>query len=140
MANTMQVGIVSAEEEIFSGEATMLVVSAAAGDVGIAPGHAAFISPIKAGDVAIIDESGEEQHIYVSGGMLEVQPYEVTVLADTAVRGGDLDEAEAEEARARAEELVKEKQGTPDYAAAAAELAEASARLSVLKKIRNAAK
>lgn len=137
MANTMQVDIVSAEEEIFSGEATMLVVSAAAGDVGIAPGHAPFMSPIKAGDVAVFTE-GEEQHVYVSGGMLEVQPHVVTVLADTAIRGGDLDETEAEEARARAEELVKEKQGTPDYAAAAAELAEASARLSVLKKIKNA--
>jgi F-type H+-transporting ATPase subunit epsilon len=139
MANTMQVDIVSAEEEVFSGEATMLIVSAAAGDVGIAPGHAAFISPIKPGDIAI-HANGEEQHIYVSGGMVEVQPHVVTVLADTAIRGGDLDESEAEEARARAEELVKEKQGTPDYAAAAAELAEASARLTVLKKIKNATK
>ena len=139
MANTMQVDIVSAEEEIFSGEATMLVVSAAAGDVGIAPGHAAFMSPIKAGDIAI-HADGTEEHIYVSGGMLEVQPHVVTVLADTAIRGGDLDETEAEEARARAEEQMKESAGTPDYAAAAAELAEASARLSVLKKIKNAAR
>ena len=100
MANTMQVDIVSAEEEIFSGEATMLIVSAAAGDVGIAPGHAAFMSPIKAGDIAIHIDGSEEQHIYVSGGMLEVQPHMVTVLADTAIRGGDLDETEAEEARA----------------------------------------
>jgi len=138
MANTMQVDIVSAEEEIFSGEATMLIVSAAAGDVGIAPGHAAFMSPIKAGDIAIHTDGSEEQHIYVSGGMLEVQPHMVTVLADTAIRGGDLDETEAEEARARAEEQMKESAGTPDYAAAAAELAEASARLSVLKKLKNA--
>ncbi len=136
MANTMQVDIVSAEEAVFSGEATMLVVSAAAGDVGIAPGHAAFISPIKPGDIAIHTE-GEEQHIYVSGGIVEVQPHVVTVLADTAIRGGDLDEAEAEAARARAEEQMKDAVGTPDYAAAAAELAEASARLSVLKKIRD---
>ena len=136
MANTMQVDIVSAEEAVFSGEATMLVVSAAAGDVGIAPGHAAFISPIKPGDIAIHTES-EEQHIYVSGGIVEVQPHVVTVLADTAIRGGDLDEAEAEAARARAEEQMKDAVGTPDYAAAAAELAEASARLSVLKKIRD---
>ena len=135
----MQVDIVSAEEEIFSGEATMLVVSAAAGDVGIAPGHAAFMSPIKAGDIAI-HVDGSEEHIYVSGGMLEVQPHIVTVLADTAIRGGDLDETEAEEARARAEERMKESAGTPNYAAAAAELAEASARLSVLKKIKNAAR
>ena len=139
MDNTMQVDIVSAEEEIFSGEATMLVVSAAAGDVGIAPGHAAFMSPIKAGDIAI-HVDGSEEHIYVSGGMLEVQPHIVTVLADTAIRGGDLDETEAEEARARAEEQMKESAGTPNYAAAAAELAEASARLSVLKKIKNAAR
>ena len=134
--------IVSAEEEISSGEATMLVVSAAAGDVGdvgIAPGHAAFMSPIKAGDIAI-HVDGSEEHIYVSGGMLEVQPHIVTVLADTAIRGGDLDETEAEEARARAEEQMKESAGTPDYAAAAADLAEASARLSVLKKIRNSAR
>jgi len=136
VANTMQVDIVSAEEAVFSGEATMLVVSAAAGDVGIAPGHAAFISPIKPGDIAIHTE-GEEQHIYVSGGIVEVQPHVVTVLADTAIRGGDLDEAEAEAARARAEEQMKDAVGTPDYAAAAAELAEASARLSVLKKIRD---
>jgi len=139
MANTMQVDIVSAEEEIFSGEATMLVVSAAAGDVGIAPGHAAFMSPIKAGDIAV-HVDGSEEHIYVSGGMLEVQPHVVTVLADTAIRGGDLDETEAEEARARAEEQMKDAAGTPDYAAAAAELAEASARLAVLKKIKNAAR
>ena len=117
----------------------MLVVSAAAGDVGIAPGHAAFMSPIKAGDIAI-HVDGSEEHIYVSGGMLEVQPHIVTVLADTAIRGGDLDETEAEEARARAEEQMKESAGTPDYAAAAADLAEASARLSVLKKIRNSAR
>jgi F-type H+-transporting ATPase subunit epsilon len=140
MANTIQVEIVSAEEAIFSGNATMVVVSAAAGEVGIAPGHAAFISPIKAGEVTVHSEDGEKHHIYVSGGLLEVQPYEATVLADTAIRGGDLDEAEAEEARARAQELLNEKQGTPDYAAAAAELAEASARLSVLKKIKNASK
>ena len=139
MANTMQVDIVSAEEEIFSGEATMLVVSAAAGDVGIAPGHAAFMSPIKAGDIARHADDTEE-HIYVSGGMLEVQPHVVTVLADTAIRGGELDETEAEEARARAEEQMKESAGTPDYAAAAAELAEASDRLSVLKKIKNASR
>jgi len=136
MANTMQVDIVSAEAEVFSGEATMLVVSAAAGDVGIAPGHAAFISPIKPGDIAIHTEGGEEQHIYVSGGIVEVQPHVVTVLADTAVRGGDLDEAEAEEARRSAEEQMKEAAGTPDYAAAAQQLAEASARLSVLKKLK----
>lgn len=136
MANTMQVDIVSAEEAVFSGEATMLIVSAAAGDVGIAPGHAAFISPIKPGDIAIHTE-GEEQHIYVSGGIVEVQPHVVTVLADTAIRGGDLDESEAEAARARAEEQMKDAVGTPDYAAAAAELAEASARLSVLKKLRD---
>ena len=118
----------------------MLVVSAAAGDVGIAPGHAAFMSPIKAGDIAI-HVDGSEEYIYVSGGMLEVQPHIVTVLADTAIRGGDLDETEAEEARARAEEQMKEPAGTPDYAAAAAaDLAEASARLSVLKKIRNSAR
>jgi len=139
MANTMQVDIVSAEEEIFSGDAEMLIVSAQMGDVGVAPGHAPFISKIKPGEIALRVE-GEEQHFYVSGGMLEVQPHVVTVLADTAIRAKDLDEAEATAAKERAEELLKEKQGTPDYAAAAAELAEASARLMVLKKIRNATK
>jgi len=116
MANTIQVDIVSVEEEIFSGEAEMLVVSAEMGEVGIAPGHAPFITGIKPGDIAI-HSGGTAEHIYVSGGMLEVQPYMITVLADTAIRGADLDEAEAESARAKAEELLKEKQGTPDYAA-----------------------
>jgi len=139
VANTMQVDIVSAEEAIFSGEATMVIVSAAAGDIGIAPGHAAFISPIKPGEVAVYGE-GEEQHIYVSGGMVEVQPHVVTVLADTAIRGGDLDAAEAEEARRRAEEDLKQAEGTPDYAAVAQQLAEASARVAVLKKIRDVGK
>jgi len=136
MANTMQVDIVSAEEEIFSGDAKLLVVSAEMGDVGIAPGHAPFISKIKPGEITLRVE-GDEQHFYVSGGMLEVQPHIVTVLADTAIRADDLDEAEAQQAKERAEESLKEKQGTPDYAAAAAELAEASARLMVLKKMRN---
>lgn len=136
MANTMQVDIVSAEEEIFSGDVEMLVVSAQMGDIGIAPGHAPFISGIKPGEISL--RSGDDQQFfYVSGGMIEVQPFMVTVLADTAIRAGDLDEAEAEEARQRAEEALKEKQGTPDYGRAAAELAEASARLSVLKKLRN---
>jgi F-type H+-transporting ATPase subunit epsilon len=136
MANTMQVDIVSAEEEIFSGDASLLVVSAEMGDVGIAPGHAPFISKIKPGEITLRVET-DEQHFYVSGGMLEVQPHIVTVLADTAIRADDLDEAEAQQAKERAEEMLKEKQGTPDYAAAAAELAEASARLMVLKKMRN---
>ncbi len=136
MANTMQVDIVSAEQEIFSGDAKLLVVSAEMGDVGIAPGHAPFISKIKPGEITLRVEN-EEQHFYVSGGMLEVQPHVVTVLADTAIRADDLDEAEAQQAKERAEESLKEKQGTPDYAAAAAELAEASARLMVLKKMRN---
>ena len=135
MANTMQVDIVSAEEEIFSGEAQMLVVSAEMGDVGIAPGHAPFISGIKPGEITLSTE-GDEQHFYVSGGMLEAQPHIVTVLADTAIRANDLDESEAEEARQRAEEQMKDAAGTPDYAAAAAQLAEASARLSVLKKLK----
>ena len=137
MAKVIQVDIVSAEEAIFSGEADMLVVSAEMGEVGIAPGHAPFITGIKPGDVAV-HVDGEAQHFFVSGGMLEVQPHVITVLADTVIRGDDLDESEAEEARKRAEEHVKESQGTPDYAAAAASLAEASARLGVLKKMRKA--
>lgn len=136
MAKVIQVDIVSAEEEIFSGEAEMLVVSAEMGEVGIAPGHAPFITGIKPGDVAV-HNAGEAQHFFVSGGLLEVQPHVITVLADTVVRGGDLDESEAEEARKRAEEQVKDAQGTPDYAAAAAQLAEASARLAVIKKMRS---
>ena len=136
---TVQVDIVSAEEEIFSGEAEMLVVSAEMGEVGIAPGHAPFITGIQPGAVAIHNE-GNIEHIFVSGGMLEVQPHVITVLADTAVRGGDLDEAAAQEAQQRAEEQLKETAGTPDYAAAAASLAEASARLTVLKKMRSVGK
>jgi len=134
MASTIHVDIVSAEAEIFSGEAEMLIASAEMGDVGIAPGHAPFISRIRPGEVTIRLAGQSDELIYVSGGVLEVQPHVVTVLADTAVRAADLDEAEAIRAKERAEELLQDRQADIEYAEAQAELAEAVAQLQVIHK------
>lgn len=136
MASTIHVDIVSAEAEIYSGEAEMLIASAEAGDVGIAPGHAPFVSRIRPGEVVVKIPGQGEELIYVSGGVLEVQPHVATVLADTAVRAGDLDEAEAIRAKERAEELLNDKQGSMEYAQAQAELAEAVAQLQVIRKLK----
>ncbi len=138
MAATIQVEIVSAEEEIFSGEAEMVVASAELGEVGIAPGHTPLITRIRPGEVRVklVDEV-EDLAIYVSGGILEVQPHMITILSDTAVRVADLDEAAAEKARAEAEAaLAGSTPGEIDYAAVQAQLAEASAQLQLIKKLR----
>lgn len=132
---TINVEIVSAEREIFSGEASMVVAAAEAGDVGIAAGHAAFISRLRAGEIRILQDGGDEDSIFVTGGVLEVQPTQVTVLADTAERNDEMDEAQAEEARRRAEEMMASG-GDIDLAEAQVQLVQANARLNYIKKIR----
>ena len=136
MAMTTHVNIVSAEEEIFSGSAEMVFAPAAMGEVGIAPRHTPMLTPLKAGEVRVQNEGKEEQFFYVSGGMLEVQPHVVTVLADTAVRAHDLDEAAAIEAKQRAEASLKDNAGKMDYAKAQSELAEAVAQLRTIESLR----
>lgn len=137
MAMTMHVDVVSAEEEIFSGPATMLFAPGVMGDLGIMPRHAPLLTRIKPGEVRIqTPESDEEQVIYVSGGMLEIQPQAVTVLADTATRAHDIDEAAAIEAKERAEKLLEDQKDDVDYAAASAELAEAMAQLQAISRLK----
>lgn len=136
MAMTMHVDIVSAEEEIFSGTANMVFAPAEMGEVGILPRHAPLIARLKPGEVRVRIEGQEDQYFFVSGGLLEVQPHVVTVLADTAVRARDLDEAQALEAKRRAEEALKNRQSEFEEAKALAELAEAAAQLRLLEKVR----
>jgi len=133
---TMQVEIVSAEEEIFSGEAEMVIAPAEMGDVGIMPRHTPLITRLRPGEVKLQTGGQEDQFYFVSGGILEVQPHVVTVLADTAFRAKDLDEAQAQEAKRRAEEALADKQSDIDYATAQARLAEAAAQLRMLEDIR----
>jgi F-type H+-transporting ATPase subunit epsilon len=135
MASTIHVDIVSAEGEIFSGEAEMVFVPAKEGELGIAPRHAPLLTLIKAGEVRI--KNGEtEQSIFVGGGALEIQPRKVTILADTALRAKDLDEAAALEAKRRAEEALAQKTDKIDQARALSELAQAAAQLKMLEKLR----
>ncbi len=137
MAMTIHVDVVSAEQAIFSGLAEVVIVPALMGEVGIYPRHAPMITRIKPGSVRIrIPDQPDEELIYVSGGMLEVQPSVVTILADTAMRGADLDEAKALEAKARAEEAMKDKSSEMDYAKAQAELAESIAQIAAIEKLR----
>jgi F-type H+-transporting ATPase subunit epsilon len=132
----MQVEVVSAEHEIFSGEATMLIATAGSGELGIYPQHTPLLTNLKAGDVRIQTEDGEEQVIYVSGGILEVTPKKVTVLSDTAIRADDLDEAVALEAQRKAEQAMKDTSADINYAQAKADLARAAAQLQALKKMK----
>jgi F-type H+-transporting ATPase subunit epsilon len=133
---TLHVEIVSAEAEIFSGTATMVFAPAEMGEVGIAPRHTPLLTRLKPGEVRVQAQGGEEQSFFVSGGMLEVQPHVVTVLADTAIRAHDLDEAQALEAKGRAEKLLADKSADIDYAKAQAELAESMAQLAVIRQLR----
>ena len=134
--STIQVEIVSAEKEIFSGVAKSVVASAEMGEVGIYPKHTPLITRLKPGEVKLETESGEELDFFVSGGILEVQPHVVTILADTAMRGADLDEAKALEAKRRAEEALADKQADMDAAKALAELAAAAAQLRMIENLR----
>lgn len=136
MAMTIHVDVVSAEELLFSGLAEVVVVPGAMGELGIYPRHAPLLTHIKAGSVRIKKPNEGEELIYVSGGMLEVQPSVVTVLADTAIRGADLDEARALEAKRAAEEAMKNKASDVDYALAQAELLEAAAQLRAIQQLR----
>jgi F-type H+-transporting ATPase subunit epsilon len=137
MAMTVHVDVVSAEASIFSGLAEMVVVLGEMGELGIYPGHTALMTRIKPGSVRIKRPDLEQQElIYVSGGMLEIQPGVVTILADTAIRGGDLDEVRAQQAKQDAEEAMKNRISDMDYAQAQAELAEAIAQLAVIKQLR----
>ena len=133
---TFHVDIVSVGELIYSGPAEFLVAPAEMGEVGIYPQHAPMLTRIKPGAVRIKVPLQEEELIYVSGGMLEVQPDVVTILADTAVRGADLDEAKAMEAKKRAEEAIKDRPSTIDYARAQAELSEAVAQLAAIERLK----
>jgi F-type H+-transporting ATPase subunit epsilon len=136
MAMTMHVDIVSAEAEIFSGRATALFAPAIMGDVGILPSHTPFLTSIKPGEVKVVIEDQEDEFFYVSGGMLEVQPSGVTILADTALRAADIDEAAALQAKEKAEKALEDQKGEVNYAQAAAELAQAAAQLQALQNIK----
>lgn len=137
MAMTIHVDVVSAEHSIFSGLAEFVAAPAAMGEVGIYPRHAPLISRLRPGAVRVkVPDQADEEVIFVSGGVLEVQPGVVTVLADTAIRGHDIDEAKAQAAKQAAEEAMKDKTSEVDYALAQAELAEAVAQLQTIQKIR----
>ena len=136
MAMTIHVDIVSAEGEIHSGVAAMVYAPAEMGEVGISPLHSPMITRLAPGDVRVESEAGAMEHYYVSGGMLEVQPHVVTILADTAIRARDLDEAAALEAKRRAEDALAGQTAEFEYAKAQAELAEAVAQLRAIKNLR----
>ena len=136
MSIVFHLDIVSAEESIYSGPVEFLVAPAQMGEVGIYPRHTPLLTRIKAGMVRIKAQLKDEELVYVSGGLLEVQPDVVTILADTAVRSHDLDEAKALEAKRVAEETMKNKQSELDYARAQAELIEAMAQLAAIEKLR----
>ena len=136
MAETIHVDIVSAEGEIFSGPAKLVFLPAAEGEIGVAPRHAPLLTLLKAGEVRVQPVEGAEQSFYVGGGALEVQPTKVTVLADTALRAADLDEAAAMAARQRAEEALAGKIDRIEQAEALAELARAAAQLKLIQRLR----
>ena len=137
MAMTMHLNIVSAEEEIFSGTVEAVFVPLLSGEVGIYPRHTPLIGEIKPGEIIVrSDEGKNEQHFFVSGGILEVQPHVVTVLSDTAIRAKDLDESVALEAKRQAEEAMQGQKADMDFAMAQAELAEAVAQLNMIRKLR----
>ncbi len=133
---TIKVDVVSAEEQIFSGMAKFVALPGEAGELGILPGHTPLITRIRPGAVRIEAENGQEEFVFVAGGILEVQPGAVTVLADTAIRGKDLDEAKAEQARKHAEEAMQNSGSNIEYATAQAELAYATAQLAAIARLR----
>src|SRR6476619_1518173 len=136
--DTIHVSVVSAEEEIFDGEAEFVALPGESGELGIYPMHTPLITRIRPGAVRIVvPGQTEEEFVFVAGGILEVQPKGVTVLADTAIRGADLDEAKAQEAKRPAEELMLNKESAIDYAKAQAELAAAIAQLAAIAKLRS---
>lgn len=136
MAMTVHVDIVCAEGAIHSGQAAMVFAPGEMGELGIAPRHSPLVTRLKPGDVRVQEASGEMRHFYVSGGMLEVQPNLVTVLADTAIRAENIDEAKAQEAKRRAEDALAGQTASFEYAKAQAELAEAVAQLRAIERLR----
>ncbi|MBL8475858.1 F0F1 ATP synthase subunit epsilon [Methyloversatilis sp.] len=137
MSKTVHVDVVSAEEKIFSGLAEFVVLPGESGELGILPGHTPLITRIRPGEVRIkLPNQDAEEFVFVAGGLLEVQPGLVTVLADTAIRGSDLDEAKALDAKRQAEEALSNRNASMDYAAAQAELASAVAQLAAIQKLR----
>ncbi len=136
MSNTIHVDIVSAEHEIYSGEAEMVFAPAELGEVGIAPGHTPLVTKMGPGEVRVKDTEGNESAFYVSGGMIEIQPKVVTVLSDTAQRAEDLDEAAILKAKEEAENAFNDKTDAIDYAKARAQLAETAAQLQTLQRLR----
>lgn len=140
MAMTIHVDIVSAEKEIYSGLVEAVFASAVMGEVGIYPRHTPMLTRLKPGEVRVLLSNGNEEQFYVSGGMLEVQPHVVTVLADTAMRADDVDEAAALEAKADAERALKDTDAKVDYAEAQSKLAEAMAQLRSIERLRKTGK
>jgi len=136
MAMTTHVDIVSAEQAIWSGKATMVFAPGIMGELGIAPRHTPLLTKLKAGEVRVRGENGEDESFFITGGILEIQPHVVTVLSDTAVRAGDLDEAAAIEAKQRAEEAMQNRSSEMDFAKAKAELMEAAAMVETIKKLK----
>lgn len=134
--STIHVDVVSAEESIFSGEAKFVALPGEAGELGILPGHIPLITRIKPGAVRIEKADGGEEFVFVAGGILEVQPDSITVLSDTAIRGKDLDEAKASDARKQAEEALKNAKSDVDLAKATSELAVMAAQIAALRKYR----
>lgn len=133
MAMTYHLYVVSAEQEIFSGLVQKIQVTGSEGEMGIYPGHAPLLTAIKPGMVRIVKQHGEEEYIYLSGGVLEVQPNSVTVLSDTAIRGQNLDEARALESKRKAEDHIRNSHGDVDFSQASAELSKAIAKLRVIE-------
>ncbi len=133
---TIKVEIVSAEEQVFSGQAKFVALPGISGELGVLPGHAPLITRIRPGAVRVELEEGKEELVFVAGGFLEIQPDVITVLADTAIRGQDLDEAKAEQARRQAEEMLQNVTSDLEYATAQAELATAAAQLAAIRRLR----
>ncbi|MGY6587687.1 MAG: F0F1 ATP synthase subunit epsilon [Wenzhouxiangella sp.] len=140
MASTIHCDIVSAEAEIFSGDAKMVIVPGEQGDLGIAPRHAPLLTRLRPGQVRVIRPDGEEEFYYISGGMLEIQPHVVSVLSDTAQRAGDLDEAAAVKAKEEAEKALADRSAGMEVAQAQAQLAQAMAQLAALERFRKQVK
>lgn len=136
MAKTIQCDIVSAQDEIWSGKAAQVFATGVAGELGIYPRHTPLITQLKPGPVRVVDEAGEEQFFFCGGGIIEVQPHIVTVLADTAMRGEDIDATAAQKAREEAEREIADRTGEMEVAQAQAKLAEAIAQLQALERLR----
>ncbi|PXX96565.1 F0F1 ATP synthase subunit epsilon [Halomonas sp. LBP4] len=139
MANSFKCEIVSAEASVYSGEVEQVIAAGVMGDLGILPGHAPLLTELHPGPIRVIHDGGQEENYYVSGGFLEVQPDVVTILADSAARAKDLDEASAEEARQHALRALNDQSAELDYTRATAELAEAVAQLRTIQQLRKKA-